>query len=569
MTAHCQSLEIIMKNQLVIFSLLILVLPDILHSQSKNGMVVSAEPIAAQAGIEILKSGGNAIDAAAAVGFALAVTYPQAGNIGGGGFMVIRMADGRTTTIDYREKAPIKARKDMFLDDKGNYLPEKSQQGYLSCGVPGSVAGLLLALERYGTLKREKVLQPAIELAEKGMKVSRSLAHDLKSSLPRFMPYKSTCRVFLKGGKPYQPGDTLFQPDLAATLKRIVSGGTDGFYKGKTADLIAAEMQRGNGLISYDDLAAYRAIERPPVIGTYHGYEIVSMGPPSSGGILLIQMLNLLEQYDLTVSGFASARTTAFMAEAMKLAYADRAEFLGDADFYPVPTAKLISKSYANERRKLIDSNAAKPSSAVSHGALQLQEHNETTHYSVIDRWGNAVSVTTTVNDWFGSGIIVDGAGFLLNTEMDDFSAKPGSPNMFGVTGSEANAIQPQKRILSSMTPTIVSKDGKPYLIAGSPGGPTIITTVLQVILNVIDHHMNIQQAVDAPRIHHQWLPDTLLYEKSGLTDEVVLKLKHLGFKPIERNGTQGNVEAILIDPKTGLYDGVSDRRGNGAAAGY
>ena len=558
-----------MKNRLILFCLFVLLLPDIIHTQAKNGMVVAAEPIAARAGAEILKSGGNAIDAAVAVGFALAVTYPQAGNIGGGGFMVIRLADGRTTTIDYREKAPLKAWKDMFLDDKGNYLPQKSREGYLSCGVPGSVAGLLLALERYGTLNREKILQPAINLAEEGMKVSGPFAHDLKSALSRFAQYKSTYRVFLKDGKPYRPGDTLFQPDLAATLKRIASKGRDGFYKGTTADLIVAEMQRGRGLISYDDLASYQAIERPPVIGTYHGHKIISMGTPSSGGILLIQLLNLLEQYDLTASGFASARTVTLMTEAMKLAYADRAEFLGDSDFYPVPVAKLISKSYADERRKLIDSNAAKPSSAVSHGSLRMQEHNETTHYSVIDQWGNAVSVTTTINDWFGSGIVVDNAGFLLNTEMDDFAAKPGTPNMFGVTGSAANAIQPQKRILSSMAPTIVLKDDKPYLIVGSPGGPTIITTVLQVILNVIDHHMNLQQALDAPRIHHQWLPDTLWYEKSGLADEVLMKLKRLGFNLIERNGNQGDVEAILIDPKTELFYGVADRRGRGAAVGY
>ncbi len=558
-----------MKKRLILFCLFVLLLPDFLYTQARNGMVVSAESSASQVGIEILKNGGNAVDAAVAVGFALAVTYPQAGNIGGGGFMVIRLADGRITTIDYREKAPLKAWKDMFLDDKGNYLPEKSQEGYLSCGVPGSVAGLLLALERYGTLNRDKILQPAIELAEKGIKVSGTFADDIKSSLSRFTRYKSTCRIFLKSGKPYRSGDTLFQRDLAATLKRIVCNGRDGFYKGTTADLIVAEMQRGNGLISYDDLASYQAIERPPVIGKYHGYEIISMGPPSSGGILLIHLLNLLEPYDLKTSGFASTRTIALMAEAMKLAYADRAEFFGDIDFYPVPVAKLISKSYADERRKLIDSSLAKPSSAISHGSFQQHELSETTHYSVVDQWGNAVSVTTTINDWFGNSIVVDSAGFFLNNEMDDFAAKPGVPNMFGVTGSVANAIQPQKRILSSMTPSIVVKDEKPYLIIGSPGGPTIVTTVLQVILNVIDHHMNIQQAIDALRIHHQWLPDTLWYEKSGLTDEVVLNLKHLGFSVIERHGYQGNVEAILIDPQTRLYYGIADRRGYGAAVGY
>lgn len=537
--------------------------------QGKNGMVVSAEPNASQVGIEILQQGGNAIDAAVAVGFALAVTYPQAGNIGGGGFMVVRFANGRTTTIDYREKAPAKAWRDMFLDEKGNYLPAKSQEGYLSCGVPGSVAGLLFALERYGTLGRKKVLQPVIKLAEKGFMISKPFAHDLDNALARFGYHKSLCRIFSKNGKSLKTGDLLLQLDLAGTLERIAQNGSDGFYKGKTADLIVAEMQRGGGLISLDDLHSYRAMERPPVVGTYRGYDIISMGPPSSGGILLIQLLNLLEPFNLSASGCASKRTIVLMAEAMKLAYADRAEFLGDSDFFPVPVAQLVSKSYAAERCRLIDSSAIKPSSAILHGSIQLKEHNETTHYSVIDQWGNAVSVTTTINDLFGNGIVVDGAGFFLNNEMDDFASKPGQPNMFGVTGGEANAIQPQKRMLSSMAPTIVSKDGKPYLIIGSPGGSTIITTVLQIILNVIDHKMGIQEAVDAPRIHHQWLPDTLWYEKGGLENNVVEQLNHLGFNIIEQQGHQGNVEAILVDSKNRTYWGVADRRGYGVAIGY
>jgi gamma-glutamyltranspeptidase/glutathione hydrolase len=538
-------------------------------TQAKNGLVVSAETCASRTGIEILKSGGNAVDAAVAVAFTLAVTHPQAGNLGGGGFMVIRMSDGKTTTIDFREKAPQRAWKDMFLDDGGKYLPSRSREGYWSCGVPGSVAGLMLALEWYGTMDRTKVMRPAIELAEKGFVISEPFARDLRIACARFSQYASTRRVFTKDGNPYDAGAILVQHDLASTLERIALSGKDGFYKGRTAELLVAEMRRGRGLISLGDLSSYRAVERPPVGGTYRGYDIVSMGPPSSGGILLIHLLNLLERYDIAASGFGSTRTVTLMTEAMKLAYADRAEFLGDSDFFPVPVGRLISKSYADERSALIDTNAATPTSIISHGSIPLPEHDQTTHFSVIDRWGNAVSVTTTINDWFGSGIVVDSAGFLLNDEMDDFSAKPDEPNMFGVVGGRANAVQPGKRMLSSMTPTIVAKDGKPYLIVGSPGGSTIITTVLQIILNVIDHKMDLSQAVDAPRIHHQWRPDTLWYEKGGLSDSVIGKLRQRGFTVLERTGHQGNVEAILIDGTNGGYRGVADSRGYGAAVGY
>jgi gamma-glutamyltranspeptidase/glutathione hydrolase len=538
-------------------------------ARAKNGVVVSAEPDASRVGIEILENNGNAVDAAVAVAFALAVTYPQAGNLGGGGFMVIHLANGATTTIDFREKAPEKAWKDMFLDEKGNFLQAKSREGYRSCGVPGSVAGLLLALERYGTMDRDKILRPAIELAQKGLAITEPFERDLRTEFARFSKYVSTRRIFTDHGKPFRSGDLFIQQDLASTLERIAREGKDGFYKGKTAELVIAEMRRGGGLISLEDLASYQAVERPAVRGTYRGYDVISMGPPSSGGILLIHLLNLLERYDIAASGFASARTVAVMTEAMKLAYADRAEFLGDSDFFPVPVERLTSKSYADERSALIDSNVATPSAAVSHGSIPLPEHDQTTHFSVIDRRGNAVSVTTTINGWFGSGIVVDGAGFLLNNEMDDFSAKPNEPNMFGVTGGEANAIQPAKRMLSSMTPAIVAKGGKPYLIVGSPGGSTIITTVLQIVVNVIDHKMDLLQAVDAPRIHHQWRPDTLWYEKGGLSDPVIGELRHRGFNTVERGGYQGNVEAILIDQKNGIYYGVADRRGYGAAIGY
>ncbi|MGD0038074.1 MAG: gamma-glutamyltransferase [Bacteroidota bacterium] len=532
-------------------------------------MVVSSEPNASQVGIQILKQGGNSIDAAVAVGFALAVSHPQAGNIGGGGFMVIRMADGTATTFDYREKAPAKSVKNMFLDDKGNYAPEKSQEGYLACGVPGSVAGMLLALEKFGTLSRAQVLKPAIELAIKGFRISAPFARDLNSALKNFGKYPATKMFCSHNGKSYKEGDTLIQPNLAKTLKRIANEGRNGFYKGETAKLIVAEMNRGGGLITYDDLASYEAIERIALRGNYRGYEVISMGPPSSGGVLLIHMLNLLERYNIAGLGFGSIKSISILTETMKLAYADRAEFLGDPDFFHVPVKILISKSYADERRKLIAPETAKPSAAISHGIITQTENKETTHYSVIDRWGNAVSTTTTINGWFGNGVVVDGAGFFLNNEMDDFSAKPGVPNMFGVIGAEANAVQPNKRMLSSMTPTIVVKDQKPYLILGSPGGSSIITTVLQVLMNVVDYGMNIKQAVDAPRIHHQWLPDTLYYERSVFSRDVAQELKRRGYILAEQPGHQGRVEAIMVDPNNGLYLGVSDFRGFGLAAGY
>jgi gamma-glutamyltranspeptidase / glutathione hydrolase len=536
---------------------------------AKQGMVVSSEPNASQAGIQILKRGGNSIDAAVAVGFALAVTHPQAGNIGGGGFMVIRLADGTATSFDYREKAPAKSVRNMFLDQHGNFIPEKSQEGYIACGVPGSVAGMLLAHEKFGKLSRAQVLQPAINLAQKGFRVTASFARDINSALVNFGKYPATKKICLHAGSPYKEGDTFIQSDLAETLKRIAKEGRDGFYQGETAKLIVTEMNRGGGLISFEDLVSYRAIERPVVQGKYRGYEVLSMGPPSSGGVMLIHLLNLLENYDIAGSGFGSVETMSIMTEAMKLAYADRAEFLGDPDFYNVPVKTLLSRSYADERRKLIAPGAAKPSAAISHGVILPKEHEETTHYSVIDRWGNAVSTTTTINGWFGNGVVVDGAGFFLNNEMDDFSAKPGVPNMFGVVGGEANAIQPNKRMLSSMTPTIVLKNQKPFLLVGSPGGSTIMTTVLQVLMNVVDYGMNLRQAVDAPRIHHQWLPDTLQYEKTAITQEVLMELKRRGFFPVERTGIQGRVEAIMVDVKDGSYLGVSDFRGPGLAVGY
>jgi gamma-glutamyltranspeptidase/glutathione hydrolase len=533
-----------------------------------NGMVVSSDSLATQVGVEILKKGGNAVDAAVAVGFALAVTYPQAGNIGGGGFMVIRMANGETVTIDSREKAPMKASENMFLDENGNFVPEKSQVGHLSVGVPGSVAGLLLALEKYGTMSRREVLEPAIELAEKGFIVNEGLANAFKNAFEHFKKFPSTMRYFSKNGQPYSAGDRLVQKDLAKVLKLIRDKGRDGFYKGKVADLIVEEMKRGGGLITYEDLENYQPVLRKPVVGNYRGYEIISMGPPSSGGVCLIELLNILENFDLKKYGFGSSYTIHYLVEAMKRVYADRAEYLGDPDFVQIPLDKLLSKEYAKELASEIDTFYATPSSRIIRSVSPTSEGVHTTHYSVVDRWGNVVAVTTTINSYFGSMVVVDGAGFFLNNEMDDFSAKPGAPNQFGLLGSKANSIQPGKRMLSSMTPTIVLKNGKPFLVLGSPGGSTIITSVLQVILNVVDFGMNIQEVVDSPRIHHQWYPDQIFFERRGLPRDVIENLERRGHKLVERVGYQGEVQAILID-ENGVKYGAVDPRGYGLAMGY
>jgi gamma-glutamyltranspeptidase/glutathione hydrolase len=556
-----------------VFALLILLF-GFLESASRrpvkalNGMVVSSDSLATQVGVEILKKGGNAVDAAVAVGFALAVTYPQAGNIGGGGFMVIRMANGETVTIDFREKAPMKASENMFLDENGNFVPEKSQVGHLSVGVPGSVAGLLLALEKYGTMSRREILKPAIELAEKGFIINEGLANAFKNAFEHFKKFPSTMRYFSKNGQPYSAGDRLVQKDLAKVLKLIRDKGRDGFYKGKVADLIVEEMKRGGGLITYEDLENYQPVLRKPVVGNYRGYEIISMGPPSSGGVCLIELLNILENFDLKKYGFGSSYTIHYLVEAMKRVYADRAEYLGDPDFVQIPLDKLLSKEYAKELASEIDTFYATPSSRIIRSVSPTSEGVHTTHYSVVDRWGNVVAVTTTINSYFGSMVAVDGAGFFLNNEMDDFSAKPGAPNQFGLLGSKANSIQPGKRMLSSMTPTIVLKNGKPFLVLGSPGGSTIITSVLQVILNVVDFGMNIQEAVDSPRIHHQWYPDQIFFERRGLPRDVIENLERRGHKLVERAGYQGEVQAILID-ENGVKYGAVDPRGYGLAMGY
>ncbi len=535
---------------------------------AKHGMVVSASTIASKVGVEILKKGGNAIDAAVATGFALAVTYPFAGNIGGGGFMVIHLKNGINTTIDFREKAPGKAYKNMFLDKNGNFEPKLSLEGATSSGVPGSVAGLIYTLKKYGTMKLKDVIQPAIELAENGFPLDKNTAESFKEYLHDFRKYPASFKKFSNNGEPYKEGEIFKQPELASTLKEIEDKGDDGFYKGKIADLLVQQIHSLGGYISKEDLQNYKPVERKPVTGTYRGYEIVSMPPPSSGGVALIEMLNILENYNFKQDDWGSSEYIHKLVEAMKFAFADRTKYLGDPDFVKMPIAELTSKKYARSIFEKI-TNRAIPAHEILPGKFpEFHESMETTHYSVYDGEGNAVSTTTTLNSAFGSKVVVAGAGFLLNNEMDDFSAKPGVPNQFGLMGSEANSIQPNKRMLSSMTPTIVLKDGKPYIIVGSPGGSTIITVVLQVIMNCIDFNMNIRQAIDMPRIHDQWLPDEIYYERFALSPDVKNNLIKMGYK-FGHERTLGLAEGIMVDNNDGTIYGASDPRGPGSAVGY
>jgi gamma-glutamyltranspeptidase/glutathione hydrolase len=537
--------------------------------RARHGMVGSTESHASAAGIEVLRAGGNAIDAAVAVGFALAVTYPAAGNLGGGGFMVIRLTGGRETTIDYREVAPARATRDMFLDQSGKPVAELSGSGPLAAGVPGTVAGLLHAHRSYGKLSLAKVMAPAIALARDGFEVSWELARSLKQGSSKLAGFPASIATFYgPDGVPPSQGERLVQPDLARTLTSIAKGGADAFYRGPIADMIAREMEASGGLITKADLAAYVAKERAPVPGTFRGYQIVSMPPPSSGGVALIELLNILEGYPLASFGPNASRTIHLMVEAERRVYADRAEWLGDPDFFAVPLPGLVSKAYAARLRDGISETRATPSTSIQAGQPRQFEHSETTHYSVVDADGNAVSTTTTLNGGYGNGQVVPGAGFLLNNEMDDFSAKPGSPNMFGLLGGEANAIAPRKRMLSSMTPTIITKDGRTVLVVGSPGGGRIITTVLQVVLNVLEFGMDVQEAVDAPRFHHQWYPDTVMLEKQGFPADIVNALAALGHHT-EAVSDMGDVHAIQIDQLTGLRLGASDPRGDGVTIGY
>ncbi len=534
-----------------------------------NGMVSSASKYASQVGIDILKNGGNAIDAAVAMGFALTVTYPQAGNIGGGGFMMIRTKDSSVTSIDYREKAPAGSFRDMFLDSKGEYDPEKSQFGHLSAGVPGSVAGMLYALEKYGSMKREVILKPAIDLAENGFILEQRFAESLSSNKKDFDKFQSTKKIF--SSSKFKEGDLFVQKDLTNTLKLISVHGRDGFYSGITADLIEQEMKRGNGLITKDDLKNYQPIERKPLSTNYKGYEVHSMAPPSSGGVALITLLNMIEFDEIPQVNNVSAYSNYvhILIECMKRVFADRSEYLGDADFFSVPVNDLTSKRYAKERRKQINDSIVTSSKDISPGLQTFyKESDQTTHYSVIDKDGNMVSVTTTLNNTYGSFVVVDGAGFLLNDEMDDFSSKPGVPNMYGLIGSEANSIQPNKRMLSSMTPTIILKDKKPFMLIGSPGGGRIITTVLQVITNVIDFGLPINEAIDKPRFHHQGLPEYIQFEQGVFSPLVMSMLQSKGHF-LKQVDDFGRAEGILIDWDNHNYYGHTDRRGYGAAIGY
>ncbi|MGB5893109.1 MAG: gamma-glutamyltransferase [Ignavibacteriaceae bacterium] len=545
---------------------------------AENGMVVSASSYASKVGVEILKKGGNAVDAAVAVGFALAVTYPYAGNIGGGGFMVIHLAEGKNITIDFREKAPLAAHRDMYLNEAGEFVPELSQEGITSAGVPGSVAGLIYALEKYGTLPLEEIIQPAINLAKNGWELNARDARIFKRNTQLFEKYESTRNIFMRDSTTYKEGDLFIQPDLAWTLEKIKESGRDGFYKGKVAGLLVAQVSSLGGNITLEDLEKYQPIERQPITGSYRGYEIISMPPPSSGGIALVQLLNILENYHAAGGAgddWGSSIYIHHLVEAMKYVYADRTYHLGYEDFYPVPKEQLISKEYAKTIFEKIESakNKAVPSGEIKSLGVSLPgESTETTHYSVYDSYGNAVGTTTTINSGFGSGIVVKSAGFLLNNEMDDFSSKPGTMNQFGLLGTEANSIQPEKRMLSSMTPTIVLKDGEPYIIIGSPGGSTIITVVLQVILNCIDFDMNIREAIEKPRIHHQWLPDTLYYERRALNEEVKKELAEMGYA-LAHNEAEllilGIAEGILIDKHNKIIYGADDPRGGGLAIGY
>ena len=542
--------------------------PEAVHGRS--GMVASRSMLASQVGADIMRDGGNAIDAAVATGFALAVTYPAAGNLGGGGFMVIHLADGSVVTNDHRERAPAAAQRDMYLDAGGNVVPGLSTNSHLASGVPGSVAGMLDVLEKYGTLPRKAVIAPAIRLAKDGFVLNDDLAREFTEEAADFAKYPGSARVFLKrDGSAYREGERFRQPELAKTLELIAAKGKDGFYRGRTAELIVAEMARGGGLITAKDLADYRSVWREPITGTYRGYRIYSMAPPSSGGVLLVQMLNMLEPYDIKALGFGSAATIHLMIEAERRAYADRAEYLGDPDFFNVPVAQLVAKPYATARFADFDATRATPSSSIGPGQV-AHESPQTTHLSVMDAAGNAVAYTTTLNLSFGSKIVVDGAGFLLNNEMDDFSSRENTPNSYGLIGRVANSIEPGKRMLSSMTPTIVvDSAGHVLLATGSPGGSTIITTVLQVVVNVLDHGMELADAVGLPRFHHQWQPDRVVFERWGISPDTLNILAGRGHSLVLLPWGRGIGDANSVMRSGDELLGVSDPRNRGGAAGH
>ena len=551
--------------------------------RARHGIVAATNQLAARVGVDVLQRGGNAIDAAIAVAFALAVTHPSAGNLGGGGFMMVRLQNEKTTAIDYREMAPAAASRDIYLDRQGNLIKGEggSLLGYRAAGVPGMVRGMELALKKYGSgrLSWKQLIEPARQLAAKGFPVSHSLAKALAKKKPQFELYEASRKIFLNKGKPYKERELLRQPDLAATLLRLQRNGAREFYEGMTARLIAADMKRHNGLITLADLKNYVAKEREPVRGTYRGYEVITMPPPSSGGVILIEMLNILEGYDLKQMGAASADRYHFMAEAMRRAYADRAEYFGDADFANVPVNGLIDKEYARKLRATIKPDHASTSAEIRFGQPLGAESGSTTHFTIVDAEGNAVANSYTLNDSYGSKVVAKGTGFLLNNEMDDFSAKPGTPNLYGLIQGERNAIAPRKRPLSAMTPTFVlRRDGSLWFAVGSPGGATIINTVLQVITNIIDYDMNLQQAIDAPRIHNQWLPDEVAYEPYALSEDTLSLLRSRGHTLRIRadagwtdgDGYMGDAAGVMLEAKTGIRLGATDpRRSDGLALGY
>lgn len=534
--------------------------------QYRNGMVVCAYPDAAQVGLDILKKGGNAVDAAVAVQFALAITLPEAGNIGGGGFMVYRSGTGESNTLDFREKGPAKASTDMYLDPEGNVIPDMSLYTHKASGVPGSVDGMVQAHSKYGKLKWAELVQPAIDLARNGFKITKRLAADLNRNAGQFKKLNPGKTYFIKEGE-WKEGDILVQEDLAKTFEQIRDKGREGFYDGVVADQLIAEMKNGDGLISKVDLKNYHSVWRKAITGNYKGYKIITMPPPSSGGIALLQLLQSVEKYPLKRWGHNQDSTVRLIVEAERRVYADRSKYLGDPDFYKVPVDSLLKPAYITARMNNFSWNAATPSTVIQPGTFVGYESDQTTHYSIVDRDGNAASITTTLNDSFGSKIFVKGAGFLLNNEMDDFSSKPGVPNMYGLVGGKANSIQPGKRMLSSMTPTIVEKDGKLFMVVGTPGGSTIITSVFQTIINVIEFNQRMQQAVASKRFHHQWLPDEVMAETGALDSATVIKLQAKGYKITYRGGI-GRVDAIL-KTQQGNYEGGADPRGDDTKLGW
>lgn len=533
-------------------------------NEYKNGMVVSAHPAASQVGIDILKKGGNAVDAAVAVQFALAVVYPEAGNLGGGGFMVYRSSRGELATLDFREKAPGKASRDMYLDAQGNPIVEKSLYGHLAAGVPGSVDGMVEAHRKFGKLGWKEVVQPAVDLAANGFVLTERQARNFRAEQAGFKKYNPGKNYYINDN--WVAGEKWVQADLAKTFRFIRDKGREGFYAGEVADLIVAEMKNGGGIMTHDDLKNYHSVWRQPVVGNYKEYKVITMPPPSSGGIALMQLLNSVEPYPLKKWGHNSDSTIQVIVEAERRVYADRATHLGDPDFYKVPQKYLVDPIYSKYRMSDFNWSQATPSTSIKGGEVP-KESEETTHFSIVDREGNAVAITTTLNGGYGSMVFVNGAGFLLNNEMDDFSVKPGAPNMYGLLGGEANAIVPGKRMLSSMTPTILEKNGELFMVVGTPGGSTIITSVFQTILNVVEFEQGMQTAVNAKRFHHQWFPDDVVYERDGVDSVTRSKLEAKGYKFRER-GAIGRVDAIL-KTKWGYFEGGADPRGDDTKLGY